>query len=300
MRILITGANGQVGTCLTERLLGKHEILVFDREQLDITDKNAVLNAVDQFKPDFIINAAAHTAVDKAETEIDLSYHINRDGPQFLAEAAERINAALLHISTDYVFDGTRSGSYSESDITNPLSVYGKSKLAGEQAVMNACSRVIILRTAWVFGVQGNNFVKTMLRLGAERDSLGIVADQFGGPTYAGDIASALITIAEKIHSSADSHNKVTSSNKVNWGIYHYSGVPSVSWFEFANAIFINALEQGVLQNMPILNPLTTADYPTPAKRPANSKLNCSKIFNEFGVQPSDWQSALKNISAYK
>lgn len=289
MKILITGANGQVGQALVNKLQGKAELLAVTREQLDITNEAKVKAQVEAFLPDVIINAAAYTAVDKAEQEQELAHQINAAGPGFLAKAAESINAALLHISTDYVFAGDKQGSYSEQDLTNPQGVYGATKLAGERAVAECCSKHIILRTAWVFHENGANFVKTMLRLGKERDSLGIVADQFGGPTYANDIADVLITIAVRI----------TSGQPTNYGLYHFSGLPHVSWFEFATAIFDAAVKYQVLSNKPQLNPITTADFPTPAKRPANSKLNCEKIQYEFGITPSNWHHALEKIEDY-
>lgn len=288
---MITGAYGQVGCCLTQQAQANGwDVLALDRDKLDITDPQSVNALVKEYLPDVIINAAAHTAVDKAETEIDASYAINRDGPQYLAEAAASVGAAMLHISTDYVFAGDKDGVYTESDPVAPQGVYGASKLTGEQAVAAANAKHIILRTAWVFGEHGNNFVKTMLRLGSQRDQLGIVADQFGGPTYAGDIAAALLAIAEKT---------VAAPETINWGVYHFAGEPHVNWHQFAQAIFDNAVAQQLLAKAPQLNALTTADYPTPAKRPANSRLDCRKIFNEFGIQPSDWQMALQNIRAY-
>ena len=288
-KFLITGAHGQVGYCLAQQLHGKHDILAVDRDELDITDENAVKKAVENFRPDVIINAAAHTAVDRAETEVELSEAINVKGPQYLAEAAKSVGAAILHISTDYVFDGQRAGKYKESDATDPQGVYGRTKLEGEQAVAAANDKFIVLRTAWVFGEHGNNFVKTMLRLAKTRDTLGVVADQVGGPTYAGDIAKALIQIAEKI----------IAGEKVEYGVYHLTGEPYASWYEFAKAMFAEAVSQNVLEKSPLMNAITTADYPTPAKRPANSCLDLTKIQQVFGIQPSDWQKALKNIKAY-
>ena len=289
MRVLITGCYGQVGLCLVEQLTGQAELLAVDRDLLDITDKISVYKVVTEFKPDVIINAAAHTAVDKAEDEVELSYAINCDGPKYLAEAAERAGAVMIHISTDYVFAGTKDGLYVESDATDPQGVYGKSKLAGEQAVIEACSKHIILRTAWVFGEHGNNFVKTMLRLAIDREALSIVGDQFGGPTCADDIARALVTIASQI----------VEGNVVEYGVYHFSGTPHVSWYEFAQAIFEQAVEQGLLVNAPQLNSITTADYLTPAKRPANSKLDTRKIEQAFNIQASDWRSALVDLKPY-
>lgn len=291
MRVLITGSNGQVGHCLTEQLNIKENIVVLalTRDDLDITDPVAVNKIVLKFNPNVIINAAAHTAVDNAEKEVDLSYKINRDGPKYLAESAQKINAAMLHISTDYVFAGDKNGEYHPEDLTEPQSIYGHSKLAGELAVAGACDKHIILRTAWVFSEHGNNFVKTMLRLGKDRDALSIVGDQFGGPTYAGDIAGALIEIATQIE----------QKKPVEYGIYHFSGFPHVSWFEFAETIFNSAKKQDVFDKIPALSSISTADYPTAAKRPANSKLATSKMVESFGIEASDWQAALSQIKHY-
>jgi len=291
MRVLITGSNGQVGHCLIEQLNIKENIVVLalTREDLDITDPVAVNKIVLKFNPNVIINAAAHTAVDNAEKEVELSYKINRDGPKYLAESAQKINAAILHISTDYVFSGDKDGEYHPEDLTEPQGIYGHSKLAGELAVAAACDRHIILRTAWVFGEHGNNFVKTMLRLGKDRDALSIVGDQFGGPTYAGDIAGALIEIATQIE----------QKKPVAYGVYHFSGFPHVSWFEFAETIFNSAKEQDVFDKIPALSSISTADYPTPAKRPANSKLATNKMLESFGIEASDWQAALRRVKHY-
>lgn len=287
---MIVGARGQVGSLLHLQA-SQHgfDVMAVDRDELDITDPLAVNRQVLQWCPQVIVNAAAHTAVDKAESDVDASFAINRDGPAHLAAAAEAVGAVLLHISTDYVFAGDKEGLYVETDPVSPQGVYGASKLAGEQAVMAGCSRHLILRTAWVFGEHGNNFVKTMLRLAASRDSLGIVADQFGGPTYAGDIAAALLVMAQQ----------ALVPDFSQWGIYHFAGEPHVSWYDFANAIFHEASVQGVLVRLPAVKGIATSDYPTPAKRPANSKLDCQKIQQVFGIAPSDWRQALKNIKAY-
>lgn len=290
MKILITGCDGQVGSCLVRQLDAQSEVeyLAVDLNSLDITDAAAVSQLVNRFQPDVIINAAAHTAVDKAEQEVELSYAINRDGPTFLAQAANAVGAAMLHISTDYVFAGDKKGAYTETDATAPQGVYGASKLAGELAVAAACPRHIILRTAWVFCEIGNNFVKTMLRLSQSRDELGVVADQFGGPTYAGDIAAALITIAKALH-NGDQH----------YGIYHFAGQPHVNWYQFASEIFNQANAQGIISKVMRVNAITSDQYPTPAKRPANSTLNCQKIEQAFGIKPSDWQVALHHLNRY-
>ncbi|MFH4893840.1 dTDP-4-dehydrorhamnose reductase [Vibrio diabolicus] len=291
MRVLITGGRGQVGFCLTKRL-SEYEnttVLSLDKEELDITNQDAVKATVQKFKPTIIINAAAHTAVDRAEEEVELSYAINRDGPKFLAEGAQEVGAAILHISTDYVFEGNKDGEYLEIDVTNPQGVYGASKLAGEIEVAKSCEKHIILRTAWVFGENGNNFVKTMLRLGVTRDSLSIVGDQFGGPTYAGDIANALVKMAERI----------SEGDVVEYGVYHYAGLPHVSWFEFADVIFDTAIEQGILNKKPILTSITTEQYPTPAKRPNNSRMSTQKITDTLNIEASDWKAAIANIKEY-
>ena len=289
--LLITGANGQVGSELVCRLHGRPDIqtVAKDRSVLDITDAAAVRQAVQRVRPNIIINAAAYTAVDKAESEPEAARAINVNGTQNLARAAAEAGAALLHISTDYVFDGKGETPYRETDQTHPASVYGQTKLDGEHAALAACTRTIILRTAWVFGTHGGNFVKTMLRLGRERSTLGIVADQFGAPTAAADIATALIRIADHI----------AAGNPTQYGVYHFSGSPYVSWYDFAAEIFRRAVEQGLLPQAPALNRLTTADYPTSARRPANSRLCLDKIQAAFGIAPSDWQAALGSLKDY-
>lgn len=290
VKLLLTGYKGQVGHCLLKQAqaLG-WSVLAVDRDELDITDKSAVFAKTEAFAPHVIINAAAHTAVDRAETDVENSYAINRDGAAFLAQAATEVGAVMLHISTDYVFAGDKEGLYVESDPVDPQGVYGSSKLAGELAVAEYCPQHLILRTAWVFGEHGNNFVKTMLRLGRQRDSLGVVADQCGGPTYAGDIATALLTMAEQ----------ALRADFSDWGTYHFAGEPHVSWHGFASAIFDAGMVQGLLEHRPLVSPIATADYPTPAKRPANSRLDCSRIHSVFGIMPSNWQAALSDLSPY-
>ncbi|KZK65189.1 NAD(P)-dependent oxidoreductase [Shewanella baltica] len=294
MKILVTGSKGQVGSCLVKQLgqMPQIEFLAVDREQLDITDRQAIIKLVNEFQPNAIINAAAYTAVDKAEKEVHLCYAINRDGPKFLAQAANRVGAIILHISTDYVFAGDKDGEYVEADDVSPQGIYGESKLAGELAVAVACPHHIILRTAWVFCETGNNFVKTMLRLAQTRNELGVVSDQFGGPTYAGDIARALIVMATAMHKGNN-----------NYGVYHFAGLPHVNWHQFTDEIFNKANEQNVFSNDSskriLVNAITTDQYPTLAKRPANSKLNCQKIEKSFGIKPSDWQAALNNLKGY-
>ncbi|QQK72839.1 dTDP-4-dehydrorhamnose reductase [Pectobacterium versatile] len=280
MKILLTGANGQLGRCFQDRLPAHWQIWSTDASELDITDLKQVEAAIARYQPDAIVNAAAYTAVDKAESEPVLAEKINTTGPHNLATVAHEKGIRLVHISTDYVFDGNATTPYVESSITNPLSVYGKTKLAGELAVIKAAPKSIIVRTAWVFSEYGNNFVKTMLKLAKERDTLSIVADQKGCPTYAGDLAQAIISLLEK---NAES------------GIYHYCGDKEVTWYEFANIVFKIAKEKGSQLSIKQLNPITTIQYPTPAIRPQYSVLSCKKT-NALNIILSDWESVLQKI----
>lgn len=290
MRVLITGKNGQVGSCLVSQLsdISSINFLALGRDELDITDANQVNEVVNKYQPTVIINAAAYTAVDKAESEFELANAINNLGPKNLAKAASNINAVILHISTDYVFAGNKQDLYIETDEVSPQGVYGQTKLAGEQSVAQECSSHIILRTAWVFSEHGNNFVKTILGLAQTRDYLSVVGDQFGGPTYAGDIAKVLIKIAQQIEQGSSK-----------FGIYNYSGYPHVSWFEFAESILDAAADQRIINKKPSISSITSDQYPTPAKRPYNSRLSIEKINKAFSIEASNWALALKNIQKY-
>ncbi|PQJ65357.1 dTDP-4-dehydrorhamnose reductase [Vibrio jasicida] len=292
IRVLVTGSRGQVGTCLVSQLTQRAdvELFTFDRQELDITNSNSVTSCVESVQPNVIINAAAYTAVDKAEQDSQQCYAVNADAVESLAKAASKVGALMLHISTDYVFDGESDKPYTELDAENPQSVYGKSKLEGEKNVVAFCSRYAVLRTSWVFGEVGNNFVKTMLRLSNTRDEIGVVDDQVGAPTYAGDIASVLITMMDKMLRSDDDLS----------GIYHYSGDPYVSWFQFAEQIFSNVASQIGSDKKIVVNPIPTHEYPTPAKRPPDTRLDCRKIEKVFSITPSLWQNALKNIKAFQ
>ncbi|MFC0229286.1 dTDP-4-dehydrorhamnose reductase [Serratia aquatilis] len=280
MKVLLTGSKGQLGSCFQDRLPDGWEIWATDSDVLDITDLDKVKQAVTQFKPNVIVNAAAYTAVDKAETDRELAARINETGPKNLALAANEVGARLVHVSTDYVFDGNATKPYVEEDATNPLGVYGKTKLDGEIAVAEVQPDAIIIRTAWVFSEYGNNFVKTMLRLAKERDTLAIVADQRGCPTYAGDIAQAIIDLIQK---------------KSQGGVYHFCGDTEVAWSDFASVIFNVALEREVLEKKPIVNNIISSDYPTLAKRPSYSVLDCGKIRSE-NIDMSNWKSALEEV----
>ncbi|WP_413738019.1 dTDP-4-dehydrorhamnose reductase [Sodalis sp. RH21] len=277
MKVLLTGANGQLGRCFQDRVPADWQIMATDSDSLDITHAHQVDQVVNQFQPDLIVNSAAYTAVDKAESESELARRINAQGPENLAKAAKNINAGFVHVSTDYVFDGTSMVPYKESDATNPLSVYGVTKLEGEKAVLQIYPQSIIIRTAWVFSEYGNNFVKTMLRLARERDSLSIVDDQRGCPTYAGDIAQAIIKIAQQKNAG---------------GIYHFCGDREVSWKEFTDDIVATANSLTLISHSPLIKGISTAEYPTAAHRPAYSTLSCEKIA-AYGIRPSDWIAAL-------
>ena len=290
-KVLVTASNGQVGYLLSqklEKLNDEFNLYSFDREALDITSQNDIVETCDDIQPDIIINCAAHTGVDKAETDIENSFAINEHGPKYLAEQALQHDALLIHISTDYVFDGDKAEPYLETDTPNPQGVYGKSKLAGEQVIKSTGCKHVILRTAWVFGEHGNNFVKTMLKLGKAKEELGIIGDQFGGPTYAGDIADAIISIAKEFQ------------NREQSGIYHFSGYPHVSWYEFAKSIFEYATQADIQLALNTLNKITAEQYPLPAPRPGNSRLECTKLESVFGIKPSNWQSALNRIKGYE
>ena len=285
--ILTTGAGGQVGQALMElpppagwRIDGRA------RGALDITDPDAVGAALADGAVAAVINLAAYTAVDRAETEPDAAYRINRDGPAVLAEACVRRGIPLVHVSTDDVFDGSADRPWRETDPTGPVSVYGASKLAGEQAVAAAGVRHAILRTSWVFGAQGGNFVKTMLRVGADRDSLRVVADQIGGPTPARAIAETCLTLADRLALGADAT-----------GVFHYGGSPAVSWHGFAEAIFARAAALG--WRVPrTVEAITTADYPTPARRPAYSVLDTTRLTEAYGIAAPDWRTGLDDVLA--
>lgn len=279
MKVLLTGSHGQLGRCLLDRMPADWQILAADVGILDITDKNQVAKVITEFNPDLIINAAAYTAVDKAENDEVRARLINVCGPENLAKAAKEIQARFVHVSTDYVFDGTSVNPYVETDKTHPLGVYGATKLDGELAVLRAYSESLIIRTSWVFSEYGNNFVKTMLRLAREKDHLNIVDDQRGCPTYAGDIAQTIITL---------------SGVKDAIGIYHFCGDKEVSWKEFTDHIVATAKSLNLISKIPVISGISTEQYPTASQRPKYSTLSCQRIAH-FGIKPSDWGTALGN-----
>lgn len=287
MRIVVTGLVGQVVSSMIERAPRDVELIALGRPQLDLARREAVLATLRAARCDVIVNAAAYTAVDKAESEPDVAMRINGDGAGYVAEIAAELGAPLLHLSTDYVFDGSLDRPYREDDPTNPTGAYGRSKLAGEQKIASLCPNHAIFRTAWVYSPFGANFVKTMLRLGETRSEVGVVADQQGNPTSAIDVADALFAIARRMRADPASELR---------GIFHMTGAGEATWVDFANRIFSEAASLG---RAPVaVKRITTADYPTPAKRPANSRLDNSKLAKAFGVGLPDWRQSAKTCVA--
>ncbi|MCQ9427043.1 dTDP-4-dehydrorhamnose reductase [Pseudomonas sp. LJDD11] len=281
MKILITGQHGQVSRHLQHSLADLGDLQVLGRDALDLSQPGNLVAQVRAWQPGLIINAAAHTAVDQAESETDLAHTINATAPGLLAEAATQLGVPLIHYSTDYVFDGSHTAPYTEQDAPNPLSVYGASKLAGEQAIQAVGGQHLILRTSWVYSQYGRNFLLTMQKLLQEREELRVVADQVGAPTWAGTIA----------HSTRQLIERWRDGQPGAWGVYHLTASGETSWFGFAQAIGAQLAAQG--KPCARLEPIPTSAYPTPATRPLNSRLDCSKLQREWGVSQPDWQQAL-------
>lgn len=288
-RILIDGIHGQVGHELKKHISGGDDVICVDRHQFDLSQPDQVLAVLNAVKPDIIINPAAYTAVDKAESEPDVAESINARAPGILAEWTKKQGALLVHYSTDYVFDGQKDAPYVESDSTHPLSVYGASKLRGEEAIRACEARHLILRTTWVLGAHGNNFLKTILRLAAERESLNIVADQWGAPTTAALIASATKHLVD--HISAQ-------KGDIDYGTYHLTAGGSTNWCEYARYVVELARKAGrpLKLGAEQIHPITTDQYPLPAKRPLNSRLDTHKFKKAFGLALPDWQSGVKSV----
>ncbi|HDS1747329.1 MULTISPECIES: dTDP-4-dehydrorhamnose reductase [Pseudomonas] len=281
MRVLVCGHNGQVAQALKTQLAGLGEIHLLGRDQLDLAQPEALREPLRQLAPGLIINAAAYTAVDQAETEPDTAFAINAQAPGVLAEEALRLGAPLIHYSTDYVFDGEKATPYNEQDVPNPLGVYGRSKLAGEQAIAAVGGAHLILRTSWVYSLHGRNFLLTMQRLLQEKPQLRVVDDQIGAPTWATTIALSTRVLIERWQAGRAGA----------WGTYHLAAQGQTSWFGFAQAIG----EQLKARGLPCaeLLPIPSSEYPTPARRPANSRLDCSRLAREWGVTLPHWQQAL-------
>jgi dTDP-4-dehydrorhamnose reductase len=284
MSILIIGKNGQVGTELSRVYHSRGNVVLTGRDECDLSNEQSIRDTVGRVKPTVIINAGAYTAVDQAEKERDLCFAINANAPRVLAQEAARLDALLIHYSTDYVFNGEKSEPYLESDPISPVNVYGESKAAGEAAIAEAATRYLVLRTSWVYGANGKNFLRTMLRLGAERSELRVVDDQLGAPTSAAAIASATARLVEQLASAAPETS----------GIYHMTAAGSTSWCGFARAIF----SADLLATRPRVQPVSSSDYPTPARRPANSVLSNDKFAHNFGFRLPTWQQQLDEVLA--
>jgi dTDP-4-dehydrorhamnose reductase len=287
MRIVVTGREGHLARSLVERgKLLAHEILTLARPQLNLAgDPQAIVRAVLAERPDAVVSAAAYTAVDKAESEHELAFAVNEGGARAVATAARECGAALVHLSTDYVFDGSKSSPYVESDCTAPIGIYGASKLAGERAVLAENPNCAILRTAWVYSPFGSNFVKTMLRLAGDREQVNVVADQRGNPTSALDIADGVIAVATNLAQGDEAKNR---------GIFHMTAAGEASWADFATAVF--AVSGAAGGPSAAVKPIATADYPTAARRPANSRLDCTLLEQVHGVRLPDWRESLAGV----
>ncbi|MBA2930572.1 dTDP-4-dehydrorhamnose reductase [Pseudomonas sp. CCUG 57209] len=286
MKILITGQHGQVSQALQAPLQGLGELMVLGSNQLDLAIPDQIREQIRAHRPDLIINAAAHTAVDQAESEPDAAFAINAIAPGILAQEAKALGIPLIHYSTDYVFDGSKPAPYTEADTPNPLSVYGQSKLAGEQAIAAAGGQYLILRTSWVYSNQGKNFLLTMQRLLQEKPQMRIVADQIGAPTWAGTIAGSTRALIERW----------LAGEAGEWGIYHLTAQGETSWFGFAQAIGEHLHADG--KACAELEAIPSSAYPTPAKRPLNSRLDCSRLQQQWHVSQPHWQDALRECLA--
>lgn len=291
MKIWIIGADGQLGCELVRRLIGHEGVLATGRAEADITNRTVLMNAAMCFRPDVVINCAAWTDVDAAEHHREQVFAINALGAGYVAEAAQRVGASLLHVSSDYVFDGQSAVPYRESDPPNPINVYGKSKLAGEQAVFSMCAKTLVIRTSWVFGGNGRHFVRSIVAAAKKHDRIDVVENYFGTPTYIGDVAKVLLQLARCM---------MTEKVRFAYGLYHFAGVPFVSRIEFARVILRQAAQQHILDAMPEIYAVSAQDYvPVVAPRPLQSRLNCRKIQHTFGIVPSDWQYALTSLVDY-
>ncbi len=288
MSCLITGAAGQVGKALQEVGITLNiATSFFDKQQLDITQSDDVTKVMQSVAPNVVINAAAFTDVDGAESKPEIAFSVNRDGAGNLARACRSLGIPLIHISTDFVFDGTDDKFYSEDDPISPLSIYGQSKAEGEIAIRDHLTEHLIVRTSWVFSAHGSNFVKSIIRLAGQQKDLRIVNDQIGGPTPAQDIAKALFALAQRA-------TKSSSKSDISWGTYHFSGSPPVSRCDFAAEIVTQCRES--LDHDVSVTPITTSDYPTPAHRPAHAVLNCSLILETFGIKQPEWRVGLEDV----
>ena len=290
MRLLVTGADGQLGRALQEVERDKVQIIPLPRSQLDITNPDAIDNARRDCRPDVVVNAAAYTAVDRAEANMEAAYKVNRDGPAMLAAACATADTAFIHISTDFVFDGDLSRPYRSEDRTNPLNIYGASKLAGEAAVLRAMPDALIIRTSWLYAPWGRNFVTSMLRLLREKESARVVADQYGSPTSATSLAEAIATAGEKLHG-----RKVGLGASFR-GIWHYADAGIASWYELAIAVRDEGAAAGIISPSATVDPIGTVDYPTPARRPPFSALDSTELRGELHLPETHWRDAVTSM----
>jgi dTDP-4-dehydrorhamnose reductase len=289
-RILVTGKNGQVGYELQRSLAPLSEVVALGHADCDLCDQQALRAVIQRVKPDLIINPAAYTAVDKAENEPELANAVNHLALKTIGEEAEKLSATVIHYSTDYVYDGSKQTPYLEADSTNPQCVYGQTKLDGEIALTKACSKYFIFRTSWVLGAYGNNFAKTMLRLAAIKETLNVVADQFGAPTTAALLADTTAHVVARVFRE--------DSAKIPFGVYHLSASGRTNWHDYAKLVIATAHEYGKSLTLSTknINPISTAEYPTPAKRPKNSSMNTDKFQNTFGLILPDWQIGVRHV----
>jgi dTDP-4-dehydrorhamnose reductase len=284
-RILIFGEHGQMALALARACTRRGDVVLsLGRSSVDIADKPAVISATTAFRPDLVVNTAAYTGVDRAEDEADAAFRVNRDGASHVAAAAAAAAVPVIHLSTDYVFDGNKAAPYLETDEANPINLYGRSKLEGEAAVAAANERHIILRTSWLYGPEGHNFVKTMLRLARQGDEIRVVDDQWGTPTFAPDLAAGIIAVGERM-CGADGVSGA--------GIYHGAGSSATTWFRFARAILSRSAEMGAPACR--VSPISTREFPTRARRPADSRLDSAKLERVFGIRLAGWETALEH-----
>lgn len=284
MRVLVVGRSGQIASELRARLpAAGHEVLALERPELDLTRPESLAASIAGFRPDIVVNAAAYTAVDRAEDEVESAFAVNAIGPGLLGEATARAGIPVVHFSTDYVFDGAKGSPYTEEDVPAPLGVYGASKLEGERRLLAANPRALILRTAWVCSAHGGNFVRTMLRLGRERAEIRVVADQQGAPSFADDLADAVVALLPRLAAAP--------AGDPCFGIFHLTGAPYTTWHGFAEAILASAAARG--QPAPRLVAITSAEYPVRARRPADSRLDCRRSAAMLGIHPADWRKGL-------
>ncbi len=295
--ILLTGATGQVGGELLNTLSSLGEVVAPPRSAMDLADPSSIRDTIRTLRPRWIVNPAAYTAVDKAESEPELAYAINRDAVRAIGEEAATIGAGIIHFSTDYVFDGTGTTPYIETDPTNPVSIYGASKLAGEQALAHSGAAHLIFRTSWVYGASGKNFLLTILKLAREREHLRIVGDQHGAPTWSRDLARMTAHVIEQAEAAANGQN-LAAALADSSGIYHASGAGETTWHGFAAEAVRQQREREPNTRFAEIEAITTAEYPTPAKRPANSRLNCAKLQQRFNWRMPEWRESLRHVLA--